>query len=160
MPSFDIVSEVDLHELSNAVDQANREVSTRFDFKGANAQYTLSDADILLSTESDFQLKQMFDILQTKLTKRGVDVGHLTCEEADIQHKSAKQKIVIQQGIPQETGKKIGKLIKAEKFKVQSNIQGDQVRVTGKKRDDLQAVMSFLKEQPLDVPLQFNNFRD
>jgi cyclic-di-GMP-binding protein len=160
MPSFDTVSEMDMHELSNAVDQANREVTTRYDFKGVGAQFDLKKDRVVMSAEVDFQLKQMLDILHQKLAKRGVDLKHLQIEEPELLHKKATQVIQLQQGISTEQAKKIVKLIKAQKFKVQASIQGDQVRVTGKKRDDLQSVMAFLKAQELDLPLQFNNFRD
>lgn len=160
MPSFDIVSEFDNHEVDNAVDQANREVSTRFDFKGSDAKFSFADDKITLSAENDFQLNQMLDILRKKLAKRGVELGHMQIDDPVIQHKSAIQTITMQQGLKQELAKKIVKLIKNEKVKVQASIQGDQIRVTGKKRDDLQTVISFLREKELDQPLQFQNFRD
>ena len=160
MPSFDIVCEVDQHEVANAVDQANREVSNRFDFKGSDAHYTAKDTQITMHAEVDFQLQQMLDILKQKLTKRGVDIAHLQPGEPELQHKKATQNITLQQGIDQPTAKKISKCIKDNKLKVQSAIQGDQVRITGKKRDDLQAAIALLKENILDLPLQFNNFRD
>lgn len=160
MPSFDIVCELDMHEVSNAVDQANREVGTRFDFKDANASYTLSEHEIKMVTESDFQLHQMIDILNNKMVKRGIELGHMQLGEPDIQHKKATQIITLKEGIETDIAKKIVKIIKNEKMKVQSSIQGDKVRVTGKKRDDLQSVIAMLREQKLDLPLQFNNFRD
>lgn len=160
MPSFDIVSEMDAHELANAVDQANREVTTRFDFKGTNSQYAFEKEIIKLSTETDFQLKQMMDVLKTKLTKRGIDLGHMDVKEPVIQHKSATQEIAMKQGIETEMAKKIVKTIKNSKLKVQAAIQGEQVRVTGKKRDDLQEAIALLKEEKLGIPLQFVNFRD
>jgi cyclic-di-GMP-binding protein len=160
MPSFDIVSELDQHELNNAVDQANREVGTRFDFKGSNAKFTQAENSITLRAEVDFQLQQMMDILHQKMTKRGVDVQHLKPEEPVIQHKSAVQTVMLQQGISQDVAKKIIKMIKNQKVKVQSQIQDEQVRVTGKKRDDLQEVMAMLREAELGAPLQFVNFRD
>lgn len=160
MPSFDIVSEFDKHEVTNAVDQANREVDTRFDFKGSDCQYTFQGNEIKLKAEADFQLKQMIDILSTKLTKRGVDIQHMEIQDPVIQHKSATQNIVMQSGISADSAKKIVKLIKDGKLKVQAAIQGDQVRVTGKKRDDLQSVMAMLKAEDLKVPLSFTNFRD
>ena len=160
MPSFDIVSEVDLHELSNAVDQANKDVSTRFDFKGVNAGFKLDDSGIMMECESKFQLGQMKDILYGKCSKRGVDLGSLLPGDINEQAKRATQKIQIQQGIETEVARKIVKRIKQDKLKVQAAIQGDQVRVTGKKRDDLQAVIAMLKSEDMGLPLQFSNFRD
>jgi uncharacterized protein YajQ (UPF0234 family) len=161
MPSFDIVSEIDKHELANAVDQANREVETRFDFKGSNANYELRDFRIALSATSDFQLKQMVDILIQKASKRGIELGAIETDTPEIALNSAKQNITMRNGIETDIAKKIVKLIKASKIKVQAAIQGEQVRVTGKKRDDLQQVMSLLKgASEIEIPLQFNNFRD
>lgn len=160
MPSFDVVSEMNEHEVANAVDQANREVTTRFDFKGTDSRFSLEKQTIKLSTESDFQLKQMIDILQIKMTKRGVDLEFMEMKEPVIQHKTATQEIALKQGIETDTAKKIVKLIKGSKLKVQAQIQGEQVRVTGKKRDDLQEVIAFLREQNLGLPLQYVNFRD
>ena len=160
MPSFDIVSEMDDHELNNAIDQANREVATRFDFKGTKSEFSYDKEVVKLSTESDFQLKQMIDILQAKMVKRGVDVGHLDVQEPNIQHKSATQEIKIKKGIEADVGRKIIKMIKDQKLKVQASIQGDQVRVTGKKRDDLQSVIAFFREAEMGIPLQYVNFRD
>ena len=160
MPSFDIVCELDQHEITNAVDQANREVGNRFDFKGSEANYELSKESIKLSAETEFQLQQMMDILRTKLTKRNIDLGHIKEEKPVIQHKTAEQVLTLQQGLTSEVAKKIVKMIKDKKLKVQTAIQGDQVRVTGKKRDDLQEVMGFLRQEEVGLPLQFNNFRD
>lgn len=160
MPSFDVVSEVDMHELSNAVDQANREVNTRFDFKGSDAKFQQTDAELTLTAQSEFQLEQMMDILQKKMVKRGVDIGSLDVAEPETANMRARQKVTVRQGIDKDLAKKIVKLIKESKLKVQSAIQGDQVRVTGKKRDDLQQVMGMLKEQKLGLPLQYTNFRD
>ncbi len=160
MPSFDIVSEIDIHEAANAVDQANREVTTRFDFKGTNANFDLNDSTITLSAEVEFQLQQMMDILQTKLTKRGVDILCMDIGEVNITGKQAQQTALLKQGLETLMAKKIVKLIKEKKLKVQAAIQGEKVRVTGKKRDDLQAVMKILKETQFELPLQFNNFRD
>lgn len=160
MPSFDVVSEVDMHEVTNAVDQASREVSTRFDFKGSDASFEQSDNVITLRGESDFQLKQMRDILRTKLSRRGVDIDCLESGEIEQAGKQARQAVTLRQGIDQAMGKKIVKLIKDSKLKLQSQIQGEQVRITGKKRDDLQAAISLLKDAKLDLPLQFINFRD
>ena len=160
MPSFDVVSELDQHELTNAVDQANREVGTRFDFKGSNASFGYKALCITLRAEVDFQLKQMMEILHQKMAKRQVNIKHLHPNDPVIQHKSAVQTVTLQEGIAQDVAKKIIKMIKDQKFKVQSQIQGEQVRVTGKKRDDLQAVMAMLREADLGAPLQFTNFRD
>ncbi len=161
MPSFDIVSEVNWHEVSNAVDQANREVTTRFDFKGADASFTLGEKLVTMTTEADFQLKQMLDILNNKLIKRGIDLGFIDADDPNIQHKKATQVLRFKDGLSQEIAKKITKAIKNEKFKVQTQIQGEQVRVTGKKRDDLQAVIAYLKDKQADfAPMEYINFRD
>ncbi len=160
MPSFDVVSEVDLHELRNAVDQANREVSTRFDFKGYDCTFTLNDEQITLKAEGEFQLKQMRDVLRSKMAKRGVDTGALDVQDHEGSLKSVRQNISLKQGLDGDAGRKVTKLIKAGKFKVQSQIQGNQVRITGKKRDELQKVMAMLRKESLGVPVQFTNFRD
>ena len=160
MPSFDVVSEVDHHELTNAVDQANREVSTRFDFKGTGSNFELSDQLITMNTESEFQLKQMFDMLCTRMVKRGVDIACLEQGDPVIQAKTATQVITVREGIESADARKMVKMIKDRKMKVQAAIQGDQLRVTGKKRDDLQAVIALLKEEKFGLPLQFKNFRD
>ena len=160
MPSFDIVAEVDGHELTNAVDQMNREVSNRFDFKGSDAKIALKEYEMNFEASSDFQLKQMRDIMVSKLSKRGIDNRCLDRGKVEERGLRAYQTITVKHGIDKEDAKKIVKLIKNEKFKVQAAIQGEQVRVTGKKRDDLQAVMAFLKMAEIDLPLQFNNFRD
>lgn len=160
MPSFDIVCEVDQHEVSNAVDQANREVGNRFDFKGTDAKYVLKEDKITMKAEVDFQLNQMIDILHNKLTKRGIDIGHIKVADPIIQHKKAEQVITMQEGIAQDIAKKIIQFIKDKKMKVQSTIQGEQIRITGKKRDDLQDVISLLESENFGLPLQFGNFRD
>lgn len=160
MPSFDIVSELNEHELTNAIDQANREVATRFDFKGTDSKYVYEKEIIKLSTESDFQLKQMLDILSTKLTKRSIDLRHMEPKDPVIQLKSAVQEIKMKKGIEQDIAKKIVKFIKESKLKVQAAIQGDQVRVTGKKRDDLQEAIAMLRDEKFGLPLQFDNFRE
>ena len=160
MPSFDVVSEVDMHETTNAVDQANREVGNRFDFKGTDSRYVLEDAQITLHSQSDFQLRQMLDILQTKLSKRGIDIACLKIEDPEISGKTARQRVTLRQGIDQETARGITRLVKESKLKVQAAIQGDKVRVTGKKRDDLQAAIARLRADPVDLPLQYVNFRD
>lgn len=160
MPSFDVVSEVDMHELSNAVDQANREVSNRFDFKGTGAKFELEESTVSLTAEVEFQLQQMLDILRQKLAKRGIDVGALEVKDPVVSGSEARQAAVVRQGIDSALAKKLVKMIKDAKLKVQAAIQGEQVRVTGKKRDDLQSVIAMLREADVDLPLQFTNFRD
>lgn len=160
MPSFDIVSKVVIHEVSNAVDQANREVQTRFDFKGSGAKFTLKDDTIELVAQNKFQLSQMLDVLHNKLAKRSVDIQAFENKEPEISNNQAKQIVLIRQGINAEFAKTIVKLIKDKKLKVQAAIQGEQIRVTGKKKDDLQEVMAMLREEKIGLPLQFDNFRD
>ena len=160
MPSFDIVSEVNLHEVTNAVDQASREVSQRFDFKGTNAKFELKDTVITLSAPADFQLKQMLEILRLKLSKRSIDVACLKVDEPVVTGQTAKQVVTLRQGIDTELGKKIQRLIKDSKLKVQAALQDQQVRVTGKSRDDLQTAIALVKKGGYDLPLQFTNFRD
>ena len=160
MPSFDVVSEVNHHELSNGVDQANREVTTRFDFKGTGSSFELADNVIAMSTESDFQLTQMYDILCNKLVKRSIDIACLEKGEPVIQARTATQTIKVNEGIETPAAKNMIKLIKQSKAKVQTAIQGEQLRVTGKKRDELQAVIALLKGANLEIPLQYKNFRD
>ncbi|NNF15410.1 MAG: YajQ family cyclic di-GMP-binding protein [Gammaproteobacteria bacterium] len=160
MPSFDVVSEVDHHELNNAIDQANREVGNRFDFKGVDARYELKDAVITMTAEAEFQLKQMLEILRHKMTSRKIDVACLVPGDIDTAMNKATQTLTVQQGIETLVAKKIVKMIKEKKMKVQTAIQGEKLRVTGKKRDDLQKVIGFLKEADLKLPLQYENFRD
>jgi uncharacterized protein YajQ (UPF0234 family) len=160
MPSFDVVSEVDHHELSNAVDQANREVGTRFDFKGSDSRLELAGQLITLKSQSAFQLKQMYDILCNRLVKRGVDISCLEVGEPVVQVKTATQVVTVREGIAAESARKIVRLLKDSKMKLQAQIQGEQVRVTGKKRDDLQSAIALLRQEKFDVPLQFTNFRD
>ncbi|KXJ45569.1 MAG: YajQ family cyclic di-GMP-binding protein [Cycloclasticus sp.] len=160
MPSFDVVSEVDKHELTNAVDQANKEVTTRFDFKGTDAKFEQVGNDVTLTGDSKFQLGQMLDIFRIKLSRRGVDVDCMDVQAAEETGLKVKQKVVIKEGLDSESAKKITKLIKEKKLKVQAQIQNEQVRVTGKKRDDLQAVMAMLKAEQTGLPLQYKNFRD
>ena len=160
MPSFDVVSEVDMHELKNAIDQANREVSTRYDFKGSDCKFTLTDEVITLAAEGEFQLKQMRDVLRSKMVARKVDTGALDIQDVEGQLKNSRQRILLKQGLDGDAGRKVTKLIKAGKFKVQTQIQGNQVRITGKKRDDLQQVMAMLRVEDIGVPVQFTNFRD
>jgi len=160
MPTFDVVSEIDMHEVTNAVDQANRELSTRFDFKGSEAKFERQDDSVNMTAQAEFQLKQMLDILQNKMHKRGIDIYCLDVQEHVPQGKIVKQLIKLRQGIEQADAKKIIKLIKDAKMKVQTAIQGEKLRITGKKRDDLQAVIALLKGAGLDLPLQYENFRD
>ncbi|QMU60705.1 MAG: YajQ family cyclic di-GMP-binding protein [Gammaproteobacteria bacterium] len=160
MPSFDTVSEVDAHELSNAIDQASREIATRFDFKGSNAKVCLEDPNIQIEAKSEFQLGQVYDILITKMSKRGIDVMCLERGKVEEANMCARQQIILRQGIDKDIAKKMVKLVKDSKLKVQASIQGEKLRITGKKRDDLQNVMSLLKDSNLGIPLQFNNFRD
>lgn len=161
MPSFDVVSEVDMHEVNNAVDQANREIGNRFDFKGADARVELEDNRITLHAQVDFQLQQMQDILLPRLAKRGVDIGCLdTSAEPVTSGQRVYQVLTVRSGIDQDLAKKVIRLIKDSKLKVQTAVQGEKLRVTGKKRDDLQQVIALLKQAELDLPLQYENFRD
>ncbi|MCG8668581.1 MAG: YajQ family cyclic di-GMP-binding protein [Pseudomonadales bacterium] len=160
MPSFDIVSEIDMHEVTNAVDQANREVTNRFDFKGTNAKFEQNDNVITMVAEADFQLKQLLDILETKLIKRGIDVACAEVADPDVNVAEAKQQVTLRQGLDSMQTKKLVKMIKESKLKVQASIQGDQVRVNGKKRDDLQSAIALLKDSSFEMPLQYTNFRD
>lgn len=160
MPSFDVVSDFDSHEANNGVDQANREVNTRFDFKGTGSKYEIEGEVISLTTQSDFQLKQMIDILHQKLSKRGINIACLEEQDAEITNNGAQQKIILRRGIDADRARKLVKQIKTEKMKVQTAIQGDKLRVSGKKRDDLQNVIAMLKEFDVGLPLQYENFRD
>lgn len=160
MPSFDVVSEVDKHELTNAVDQANRELTTRFDFKGSNAKFELEDFVITASGASEFQLQQMRDILKTRLATRKVDLRALDVADPESNLAGARQKITVKQGIEQPVAKKLIAELKAAKLKVEAQINGEKLRVTGKKRDDLQAAIALLRGSKAEVPLQFENFRD
>ena len=161
MPSFDIVSEVDMHELSNALDQSNREVGTRFDFKGIGASYELNnDSDINISAEVDFQIQQMMEILRSKMIKRGIDIKSLKEGDVQLVGQKASMIVAVNQGIEADIARKIVKAVKEAKLKVQTAIQGEKLRVTGKKRDDLQQVMALLKDGGFGVPLQYDNFRD
>jgi uncharacterized protein YajQ (UPF0234 family) len=160
MPSFDVVSEVDHHELTNAVDQMNREITNRFDFKGSNARVELKDQVMNLEADNEFQLKQMHDIIYKKLASRGIDTACLDQGKIEERGMRAYQTITVREGVDKELARKIVKMIKDTKMKVQAAIQGEQVRVTGKKRDDLQSVIEMLKGADIDLPLQFNNFRD
>jgi uncharacterized protein YajQ (UPF0234 family) len=160
MPSFDVVSKTDSHEVTNAVDQTNRELGTRFDFKGTDARVELTKNTMTIIAPTDFQLKQVDEILRNKLAKRNVDVRVLNYKDPEIKLNEARQIIEVRQGIETEQAKKIVKLIKDTNLKVQAAIQGDQVRVTGKKRDDLQATIAMLRGSKTELPLQFENFRD
>lgn len=160
MPSFDVVSEVDSHELTNAVDQAIRELTQRFDFKNTDASYELEETTVVMIAPADFQLKQMLDILKLRIAKRGIDVACLEVKDPEVNLARAKQLVVLKHGIDADAGRKVSRLIKDSKLKVQAQVQGDKVRVTGKKRDDLQEAIAFLRKADVGVPLQFNNFRD
>jgi uncharacterized protein YajQ (UPF0234 family) len=160
MPSFDVVSDFDAHEASNAIDQANREVGTRFDFKGTGSNFVLDGQVITLTSESDFQLQQMLDIMRLKLVKRGIDLACLEEREPEMTGKEAHQTVLLQKGIESDLARKLVKMIKSSKLKVQAAIQGDKLRISGKKRDDLQAAIAFIKESDIDLPLQYENFRD
>lgn len=160
MPSFDVVSEVDLQEVRNATDQTNREVGTRFDFKGSDAHCTLDEAVVTLHAQSEFQLEQMMDILQKKLVKRSVDIDCLDIAKPETANNRARQAVTIRQGIDTDTARKLVKDVKGSKIKVQAQIQGEQVRVSGKNRDDLQSVIALLRKGDYGLPLQFINFRD
>lgn len=160
MASFDIKSELDSHEVTNAVDQANRVLQNRFDFKGTGAEFKMEDKNILLSAKEEFQIHQMLPILNESITKRGIDIKTLKAGEIEIATGVARQPITLRQGIDKELSKKITSLVKQSKIKVQAAIQGDSVRITGKKRDELQKVIQIVKDQNYDMPLQFINFRD
>ena len=160
MPSFDTVSEVDKHELTNAIDQANRELGTRFDFRGSDARFELADSVVTQVAPSDFQLKQMLDILRGRLIARGIDVRCLDIADPVVNLAGARQTIAIRQGIEQALAKKIIAAIKAAKLKVDTSINGDKLRVSAKKRDDLQLAIALLRKTDLELPLQFENFRD
>ena len=160
MPSFDIKSEIDKHELTNAVDQANRVLKNRFDFKDANAEFKLNDDSIILTANEDFHIKQMSNILKEAITKRNLDVRVLKPENIEVANNTARQTVTLQEGIDRELAKNITTLIKKSKLKVQSAIQGSTIRITGKKRDDLQDAIQHIKDQKYTTPLQFDNFRD
>jgi len=160
MPSFDIVSEVDMHEITNAVDQAAREIGNRFDFKGVDTEFNLKDDVLAVSAEVDFQIHQMLDVLQNKMVKRGIEISCLKTAEVNTVGQKATMQVTVQQGIESETARSIVKKVKEKKMKVQIAIQGDKLRVTGKKRDDLQGVIALLKDENYGLPLQYNNFRD
>jgi cyclic-di-GMP-binding protein len=160
MPSFDAVSELNAHEVVNAVDQANRELAQRFDFKDTGASFELKELTLTLRAQVDFQLKQMLEIVKLRLSKRGIDLVCLEVKEPQTTLSAAHQEVVLRHGIDAETGRKLIKAIKDSKLKVQASLQGDKVRVTGKQRDELQAAIALLRGAKLDRALQFNNFRD
>ncbi len=160
MPSFDVVSEIDTHELTNAVDQTNRELTTRFDFKGTDSKVERKEFKLTLVAPAEFQIKQMTDILEIKFAKRGIDGRCLKYETIQSNLSEARQEVTVRQGIDKELAKKLVKLVKESGVKVQAAIQGEQVRITGKKRDDLQEVIAMLKAASLEMPVQFTNFRD
>ena len=160
MPSFDVVSEVDSQEITNSVDQAKRELTTRFDFRGVEATFERAEFVVTMTADAEIQLQQMLDILQNKLHRRGIDIACLDVADSTRLGKQVKQRVTIKQGIEKDDARKIVKMIKDNKMKVQVAIQGEKVRVTGKKRDDLQQAIAFLKTCELELPLQFDNFRD
>jgi len=160
MPSFDIVSEIKMHELSNAIDQANKEVTTRYDFKGTDSRFEFANDIITMFSETDFQLTQMYDVLQSKLIKRGIDLKFMEVGKVLESGKGARQEIKVKQGIETDTAKKMVKMVKDKKLKVQASIQGEKLRITGKKRDDLQQVIATFKAANLGIPLQYVNMRD
>lgn len=160
MPSFDVVSEVDRHELTNAVDQANRELDKRFDFKGTDAKFELVDFAIVQSAPSEFHLQQMLDILRGRLSARHIDVRALELGDPETNVAGARQRITVKQGIEQAVAKKLIASMKAAKLKVEAQINGDKIRVSSKKRDELQAAMALLRKADVELPLQFDNMRD
>lgn len=160
MPSFDVVSEIDQHELTNAIDQANREISNRFDFKGTDSKIESVDDSLTIISSSEFQVKQIHDILENKISKRKIDIRCLEYGEIIENNNEARQIVKIKKGVDKELARKIVKMIKDSKLKTQAAIQGEQVRITGKKRDDLQQMIAELKDAKFDLPLQYINFRD
>ena len=160
MPTFDIRSEIDKHELTNVVDQANRVLKNRFDFKDAGAEFKLNEGSILLTAKEDFHIKQMFSVLQEAITKRKMDIRILKPGKIEIANNTARQIIDLQEGIDRELAKNITTLIKKSKLKTQASIQGESVRISGKKRDELQDTIQLIKDQKYNIPLQFDNFRD
>ena len=161
MPSFDIVSEVDMHEVANALDQANREVGNRFDFKGVDASFEMAGDNVIqVKAEAEFQIHQMLDILRGKLVKRGVDIRSFEEGGVELAGKTASMALAVRQGIESGLARELAKLVKVSKLKVQASIQGGQVRIAGKKRDDLQSVIAMVKEARPELPLQYVNFRD
>jgi uncharacterized protein YajQ (UPF0234 family) len=160
MPSFDVVSELNPHEVSNAVDQANREIGQRFDFKGTGAKFELEDFKVTLHAQVDFQLKQMLDILKLRISKRGIDVACMQPAEPQVSLNAARQEVILRHGIDADSARELVKVVKESKLRVQAAIQGDKVRVTGKQRDDLQSTIALLRKTQVGLPLQFVNLRD
>lgn len=160
MPSFDVVSEVDKHELTNAVDQANREVGQRFDFKGSKARVERDENNLTIIADGEFQAKQLLEILQTRLAKRGIDIDCLEIGDFSSNIAEARLPVTVREGVDADTGRKLNKLIKDSKIKVSSQMQQNQLRVTGKNRDDLQAIIALIRNAKIGVPFQFTNFRD
>ena len=160
MPSLDIKSEIDSHELLNAIDQANRVINNRFDFKGKDAKFILDNEEITLASQEEFQINQMMPILKESLVKRNIDVKSLDPQKIEVSNFNASQKVLLRQGINRELAKKITALVKKSKLKIQAQIQGEEIRVSGKKRDDLQQIMKIIKDGKFNIPLQFVNFRD
>lgn len=160
MPSFDIVSEVDLHELTNAVDQVNREIGNRFDFKGSDARVEQNAKQLTIEAENEFQAEQILPMLKQRMAKRGLDVRCLDEGHLEVRGQRAHWPITVREGIDQDLARKITAQIKSSGIKVQCQVQGEQLRISGKKRDDLQAVIAMLRETDLGIPLQFSNFRD
>jgi uncharacterized protein YajQ (UPF0234 family) len=160
MPSFDVVSEVDKHVLTNAVDQAHRLITNRYDFKGVDANFERKEYEVTMIADAEFQLEQMLDVLKSSLHKNGIDIACLEVRDIKTSGKQVKQEILVRTGLESELSKKIVRLIKDGKLKVQAQIQGDQVRITGKKRDDLQEGIALLRASDIELPLQFTNFRD
>ena len=160
MPSFDIQSELDTHEVTNAVDQAQRVIDNRFDFKGSEAKFDLLEREITLLAKEEFQIHQMMSILQDSLAKRKIDLKCLKEDQIETSTGRATQKVMLREGIEQSLSKKITMLVKQSKIKVQASIQGASIRISGKKRDDLQLVMQEIKEANFNMPLQYVNFRD
>ena len=160
LPTFDMVSEVDTQEVRNAIDQCIREIRTRFDFKNVDSGFELDEGGVLIWAEEEFQLKQLEDILYQKLSGRSIDAKALHPGTIEASGKQKRQQFTLQSGIDRDTSKSIVSMVKSSKLKVQTQINGEKLRVTGKKRDDLQTVMAMVREADLSVPIQFNNFRD
>jgi uncharacterized protein YajQ (UPF0234 family) len=160
MSSFDVVSEVDSHEVTNAIDQANRELNQRFDFKDTGAVFELNDMTVSVKAQVEFQLKQMLEILKLRLSKRGIDVRCLEIKDPVVNLAAAVQDVILRQGVDADTARQIVRLVKDSKLKVQASMQGEKVRIIGKQRDDLQSAMALLRKAKIEQPLQFNNFRD
>ena len=160
MPTFDVVSEVDSHEVTNAIDQANRELSQRFDFKDTGAVFELNGMTVSVKAQVEFQLKQMLEILKLRLSKRGIDVQCLEIKDPVVNLAAAVQDVILRQGVDGDTARQIVRLVKDSKLKVQASMQGEKVRISGKQRDDLQAALALLRKAKIEMPLQFNNFRD